>query len=207
VHDVIESKYMAPPYQDQNDQDCAVWMLEPRRLMEMATSNVLPNGCRNIASQEPRIKALRKLYFNDFIEADDDNQIWRIYVDGIPVVLQYNEEIRDYPMPLIPSHISRRLESHLSRFTLHSLRSSDSTVNDDLPEKDTSLIKFAENAFIQDEGYWYLVKLVIPAAKREDIARSLRITGVSDMNFSQDLDGLSKELKFRFQLGADDDSA
>ena len=172
----------------------------------MSTSKVLPNGCRNIASQESRIKALRKLYFNDFMQADEENRIWRIFVDGLTEVIPYDDEIRDYPMPLIPSHISRRLESHLSRFTLHSLRSSDSTVNNDLPEKDTSLLKFAEKAFNQDEGYWYLVKLVIPAAKRAEIARSLRMTGVSDMNFSQDLDGLSKELKFRFHLGGDDDA-
>ena len=172
----------------------------------MATLRVLPNGCRNIPSQDPKIKALRKLYFNDFMVADDDKRVWQINIDGLTEDLPYNDEIRDYPMPLIPSHISRRLESHLSRFTLHSLRSSDVKVNDDLPEKDTSLIKFAENAFIQDKSHWYLVKLVIPTAKHEEIARSLRMTGVRDMNFSQDLDGLSKELKFRFHLGADDDS-
>lgn len=206
VHDVIENKYMIPPYQDQYDHDSAVWMLEPRRLMEMATLRIFPNGCRNIASQDSKVKALRKLYFNDYMDADDENRVWRINIDGHTQDLPYDDEIRDYPMPLIPSHISRRLESHLSRFTLHSLRSSDVKVNDDLPEKDTSLIKFAENAFIQDKSHWYLVKLIIPAAKREEIARSLRMTGVSDMNFSQDLDGLAKELKFRFHLGADDDS-
>jgi hypothetical protein len=207
VHDVIEQKYRQKyrmPNKDLSvqDQDCAVWMLEPRRLMEMATAKVLSPGSRNIASQDPKIKALRKLYFNDYRSELDNG--WLINIDGLEERLEDVVGIRDYPMPLIPSHISRRLESHLSRFTLHSLVSSDSTVNADLPSKDTSLIKFAEDSFNQDD-HWYLIKFIIPASKREEIARSLRMTGVSDMNFSQDLDGLSKELEFRFLLGAKDD--
>ena len=205
VHNVIEQKYRMPVLKSStDDHDCAVWMLEPRRLMEMATAKVLPAGSRNIASQEPKIKALRKLYFNDYRKKTDS--VWEINIDGLVETLEDVAGIRDYPMPLIPSHISRRLESHLSRFTLHSLVSSDSKVNADLQEnKDTSLIKFAEDSFNQDGQHWYLIKLIIPAAKREEIARSLRMTGISDMNFSQDLDGLSKELEFRFLLGAKDD--
>jgi hypothetical protein len=219
VHNLIEEKYRNPTKATANkDQDCAVWMLEPRRLMEMATTPLFSHGhhenhaidsqrsivrpLRNIASQDSKVKALRKLYFNDYREKIDGQ--WIIYVDGIPEMLADLPGLRDYPLPLIPSHISRRLESHLSRFTLHSLVSSDDDVKKELPKKDRSLIKFARDSFKVDD-HWCLVKLIIPADKREEIARNLRMTGVGDMNFSQDLDGLSKELEIRFRLGASDD--
>lgn len=220
VHNLIEEKYRNPNAdQRPKDQDCAVWMLEPRRLMEMTTTKLFSakennknhrvsskgpvnKPRRNIASQDPKVKALRKLYFNDVRDFNDGK--WTIYVDGMPETLVDVGGLRDYPLPLIPSHISRRLESHLSRFTLHSLVSSDGEVTEDLPKTDRSLIKFAQDSFDSDD-HWYLVKLIIPANKREEIARNLRMTGVGDMNFSQDLDGLSKELEIRFRLGANDD--
>jgi hypothetical protein len=37
------------------------------------------------------------------------------------------------------------------------------------------------------------------------MARTLRMTGVGDMNFTQDLDGLARELKMRARLGFQDD--
>ncbi|MEB3335104.1 MAG: FRG domain-containing protein [Cyanobacteriota bacterium] len=224
VHNLIEERYRNPnPDQEKNNQDCAVWMLEPRRLMEMATSKLFSpeaqdregedfqshkgqaaagKPIRNIASQDPRVKALRKLYFNDIRGYRDGR--WRIIVDGIQETLYDVPGLRDYPLPLIPSHISRRLESHLSRFTLHSLVSSDAEIPGALSKSDRSLIKFAQESFVSDTQ-WYLVKLIIPSHKREEIARHLRMTGVGDMNFSQDLDGLSKELEIRFRLGANDD--
>ena len=197
VHNIIESKYRMPTANPSpQERDCAVWMLEPRRLMELATAKTLKAGIRNIASQDPTIKDLRMLYFGGSREK---------FIDGLEEKKENYDGITDYPIPLIPSHISRRLESHLSRFTLHSLDSSNTEVKDALPKKDTSLNMFAKDSFHADNSFWYLIKLIIPASKREEIARNLRMTGIGDMNFSQDLDGLSKELEIRFRLGAKDD--
>ncbi|MFN6338091.1 MAG: FRG domain-containing protein [Cyanobacteriota bacterium] len=223
VHDPAESKeHLKPGASDaaSSERDCAVWMLEPRRLMEMATANLLittnpagQKGTRNITSQDKKVMALRRLYFGGrfcFTRKPhvrgrcSSGEAFIISIDGQEIVIR-EREVSGLPIPLIPSHLSRRLESHLSRFTLHPLGSFQkgrysklSTPDDD------SIINFSTKAFDADK-YWYLVKLVIPASLRNEIARSLRMTGISDMNFTQDLDGLAVELKQRFYLGAGDD--
>ncbi len=123
----------------------------------------------------------------------------------------WSPEYWSYPLPLIPRHISARVESHLSRFTLHSLSSfRQEESNDDsgesfkMPKEDESLIRFAMKAFNED-AHWYLAKIQLPGKHLLSIARVLRMTGVGDMNFTQDLDGLARELQIRAHLGFQDD--
>ncbi len=176
----------------------AVWMLEPRRLMESATACLFQaGGIRNIASRDSKVKAMRHDFFRDpkeeTPEGDLSNQ------------KHWSHEIYwEYPLPLIPSHISARLESHLSRFTLHSLSSYRDPSTNSVPAKDMSLDRFAKDAYGKDK-FWYLIKIEIPASNLGIIARALRMTGVGDMNFTQDLDGLSRELQLRVNLGYQDD--
>jgi hypothetical protein len=212
-------------YPGNSKDDCAVWMLEPRRLMEITTSKIstISDKCswskpalktRDIATQNKKIMALRMRYFKERRE---------IKIRGESFIFENSDELTFLPIPLIPSHISRRLETHLSRFTLHYLKSFEGSVlspeDDSQPAisdmsrnhlHDLSLYDFAQEAFKEDnnithEPLWYLVKFVIPSEKRDEIARGLRMTGVSDMNFSQDLDGLASELQYRLDLGARDD--
>jgi hypothetical protein len=69
------------------------------------------------------------------------------------------------------------------------------------------MLSFSKKAFEEDgDNYWYLIKIEIPAVHLPQIARGLRMTGVGDMNFTQDLDGLSRELRMRADLGLKDDS-
>jgi hypothetical protein len=51
-----------------------------------------------------------------------------------------------------------------------------------------------------------LVKIELPLNSLEAIARVLRMTGVADMNLTQDLDGLARELRLRAALGFRDDN-
>jgi hypothetical protein len=53
----------------------------------------------------------------------------------------------------------------------------------------------------KDQGMCYLVKVEISLKYREEMARMLRMTGIADINFSQDLDDLADELKLRVKLG------
>ena len=53
----------------------------------------------------------------------------------------------------------------------------------------------------KDDGMCYLVKVVITKEQREEMVRMLRMTGIADINFSQDLDDLANELKLRVSLG------
>jgi hypothetical protein len=193
-------------------KDAVVWMLEPRRLMEMTTQSLLDvtsKGIRNIASRENQVRGMRRDFFKDPSKypgkkKPDDKYHNRRLWDTMP-------EYWDFPLPLIPSHISARVESHLSRFTLHSLSSfrqpegQDNTKEKaDIPSEDGSLIQFATKARGSDT-IWYLAKIELPGTILRSIARVLRMTGVGDMNFTQDLDGLSRELQIRAHLGFQDD--
>jgi hypothetical protein len=194
----------SPPLEEEEEDDAdtesaAVWMLEPRRLMEEATQH-LPNSqaIRNIASREREVWSMRRDFFKDPDQCNQTDEelsnrsLWNI------------SEYWDYPIPLIPSHISARVESHLSRFTLHSLNSFRNKEKQKIPDQDEGLDKFARKAYSQDT-FWYLIKIVLPGKQLKNIARVLRMTGVGDMNFTQDLDGLSRELQMRAHLGFQDD--
>jgi hypothetical protein len=198
-----KTKLKLPP------EDAVVWMLEPRRLMEM-TTQVLSNskGIRNIASREDEVRGMRRDFFKDPSKYDEINKpddklnnfgLWR------------NPNYWSYPLPLIPSHISARVESHLSRFTLHSLDSFRAKSTKKLSKKqlgipceDESLYQFAVKAFDADTC-WYLARIDLSGSDLLPIARVLRMTGVGDMNFTQDLDGLARELQIRAHLGFQDD--
>ncbi|MFZ4569324.1 MAG: FRG domain-containing protein [Bacteroidota bacterium] len=194
----------------------AVWMLEPRRLMEVAT-RCLPtivSGTRNIPTRADEIRAMRRDFFlvdplNQPLKQNPLQQKARIYeeLSNLTWIKNNSRESKDYweyPLPLIPSHISARVGSHLSRFTLHSLSASWSK---EPPKHDQGMISFSKKAFEEDgDNYWYLIKIEIPAVHLPQIARGLRMTGVGDMNFTQDLDGLSRELRMRADIGLKDDS-
>jgi hypothetical protein len=193
-------------------EDAVVWMLEPRRLMEMTTQfldDVNSTGIRNIASREKQVRGMRRDFFKDPSkfpgDAKPDDQYHNRHLWDSPLGYW------DYPLPLIPSHISARVESHLSRFTLHSLSSfrqpaGQNTTKDsvDIPSPDDSLIQFAKKARVSD-NIWYLAKIELSGTVLRSIARVLRMTGVGDMNFTQDLDGLARELQIRAHLGFQDD--
>jgi hypothetical protein len=69
------------------------------------------------------------------------------------------------------------------------------------------LVNFSTKAFEDTKDkYWYLIKIELPGVHLPEIARGLRMTGVGDMNFTQDLDGLSRELRMRADLGLKDDT-
>lgn len=97
-------------------------------------------------------------------------------------------------------------KSHLSRFPLHSLSSFRGKKNGSIPTKADALDTFASKACHLD-GFWYLVRIERPGDRLNAIARVPRMTGVGDMNFTQDLDGLSRELQMRAHLGFQDDQA
>jgi hypothetical protein len=193
--------------------DAAVWMLEPRRLMELTTQTLdnKSRGTRNIASRENQIRAMRRDFFEDpLLEIPSDEWSKDKLTNRLKAPWD-RPGYWDYPLPLIPSHISARVESHLSRFTLHSLYSFRVNSHIDMPNEDDSLFKFARHAFddesqkMDNHGFWYLVKVILPGSCLRSMARTLRMTGVGDMNFTQDLDGLARELKMRARLGFQDD--
>ncbi|NET61481.1 MAG: FRG domain-containing protein [Symploca sp. SIO2E6] len=102
-----------------------------------------------------------------------------------------------YPLPIIPDLIAPRIQAHIGRFTLHVRQDADRDFNSG------GLMKFARDTHVED-GLSYLVKIVIPHKCHFSISRSLRSTGITDMNFTQDLDGLSGELSLRMHLGRTD---
>jgi hypothetical protein len=183
-------------------RDAVVWMMEPRRLMEIATECLYLQPIRNIASRRKRVQAMRRDFFKDRLQTDGRLSD----IDLSNPDLWGRDEYWRYPLPLIPSHISARVGSHLSRFTLHSLSSFVEKPSSIPPRSDDSLELFAQNAFDEKgDGFWYLAKIELPADRLHKIARVLRMTGVADMNLTQDLDGLSRELKLRAALGFLDD--
>jgi hypothetical protein len=200
-----------------NQIDAVVWMLEPRRLMETATKCLYAQPIRNIASRRKRVQGMRRDLFKDITQSEASmmtpsmERLLRRRRKDRPSMIELSnpdlwnrKEYWKYPLPLIPSHISARVGSHLSRFTLHSLNSYSGKSASHPPEKDNGLDCFAAKAF-DDDTFWYLVKIVLPCERLDTIARVLRMTGVADMNLTQDLDGLSRELKLRAALGFLDD--
>jgi len=201
------------------DKDAVVWMLEPRRLMETTTQCLYPSPIRNIASRRRKVQGMRRDFFKDIrLSEYRSSKQFKSHIlrrnrktvaDGRELSnpdLWFRKEYWIYPLPLIPSHISARVGSHLSRFTLHSLRAYDGNASTP-PKEDNGLGAFAMNAYLyNNDRFWYLVKIELPFSSLEAIARVLRMTGVADMNLTQDLDGLSRELRLRAALGFHDDN-
>ncbi|MEM9215280.1 MAG: FRG domain-containing protein [Cyanobacteria bacterium P01_F01_bin.150] len=159
--------------------DSAVWMLEPRRLTEFCHYN------RNIyKANRQRYEEAYKNYF--LLDQEIDNEQGK--KEALDKKMTAMKE--RYPLPIIPDLISPRITAHIGRFTLHTF-------------EEGGMQRFAKDAYRMD-GISYLVKINIPSDKHFPICRNLRTTGVSDMNFSQDLDGLTKELALRITLGQRD---
>jgi hypothetical protein len=202
------------------DTNAVVWMLEPRRLMETATECLYPSPIRNIASRRRKVQGMRRDFFKD-IKLNEDRASKKLQSHSLRrnrkafaherelsnPDLWFRKEYWMYPLPLIPSHISARVGSHLSRFTLHSLRAYEAKSPSPPPKEDNGLGAFAMNAYLKEnDRFWYLVKIELPFNSLEAIARVLRMTGVADMNLTQDLDGLARELRLRAALGFRDDN-
>ena len=95
-----------------------------------------------------------------------------------------------FPLPLIPDLVSPRITAQFGRFTLHT------------HERD-GLVNFARRLYAHEKR-WYLIKIVIPHIHHKSILRSLRTTGISYIEITQDLDGIAEELLWRMRLGVDD---
>jgi hypothetical protein len=183
LHFAIGKKYN----RTSDDKDAAVWILEPRRLAELTTKtrrilgvnkesdkahiSMFHGGRSNVPPIEP------KTYIN---EAGEEETI-------IKHMNNY------YPLPIIPNLFSPRIATHIGRFTLHTIEQA--------KKPDGGFEEFAMTAAKEDEGMCYLVKVIITRELREEMVRMLRMTGIADINFSQDLDDLANELKLRVKLG------
>ena len=175
------------------NQNAAVWMLEPRRLMELATECLYPHPIRNIASRRRRVQGMRRDYFKDIKLIEErlnrrsrSRSLERRRQGIVPEKELSNPDLWAkkaywmYPLPLIPSHISARVGSHLSRFTLHSLHSyvdTSSPPSSPPPDHDNGLENFARKAYNKPgDNFWYLVKIELPYDHLGAIARVLRMT-------------------------------
>lgn len=168
-----------------DDKEAAVWILEPRRLAELTTKTRRILGVNKDSDKEhismfhggPKEKDLPKTYIN---EAGEE----------VPMTKHMNNY---YPLPIIPNLFSPRIATHIGRFTLHTIEQA--------KQPDGGFEDFAMTAAKKDDGMCYLVKVVITKEQREEMVRMLRMTGIADINFSQDLDDLANELKLRVSLG------
>lgn len=95
-----------------------------------------------------------------------------------------------YPIPVIPPILTDRLAAQQSRFTYHT-------------DKPGGLENFATDIARQDRC-WYLVKLIIPRDRQENILRSLRLVGVTLPDIIPGLDSLASEILERMALGISD---
>ncbi len=113
----------------------------------------------------------------------------RTYINKYLDFEELKDEV-DFPLPLIPDLVSPRITAQFGRFTLHT-------------HKRDGLVNFARGLYAQEKR-WYLIKIVIPHKHHKSILRSLRTTGISYIEITQDLDGIAEELLWRMRLGVDD---
>jgi len=164
------------PQKPEEEEGAVVWMLEPRRLSEMF------EGRRSIyGSNDEKTKEYFCPQNNKEECPDRDSSKW-------------------YPLPIIPDIISPRIQAHIGRFTFHPY---EDCGKDCCDFESGGLMRFAKKA-LKDDGLSYLVKIVIPRKYHIPIIRSLRSTGITDMNFTQDLDGISEDISLRIHLGRRD---
>jgi hypothetical protein len=183
LHFAIGKKYN----RTSDNKDAAVWILEPRRLAELTTKTRRILGVNKDSDKahismfhggrgdKPPIRP--KTYINEAGEGETIPKHMNNY----------------YPLPIIPNLFSPRIATHIGRFTLHTIEQA--------KRPDGGFEEFAITAAEQDEGMCYLVKVIITGELREEMVRMLRMTGIADINFSQDLDDLANELKLRVKLG------
>jgi hypothetical protein len=168
-----------------DESKAAVWILEPRRLAELTTKTRRILGVNKESDQK---------HISMFHGGPDEITTWKTYkdADGNPVdIKKYMNNF--YPLPIIPNLFSPRIATHIGRFTLHTIEQA--------KKPDGGFKEFAMTAAQQDQGMCYLIKVEISLKQREEMARMLRMTGIADINFSQDLDDLANELRLRVKLG------
>jgi hypothetical protein len=112
------------------------------------------------------------------------------FIDKYLAIGEATEDKIDFPLPLIPDLVSPRITAQLGRFTFHT-------------HEREGLINFAKKLY-KDEKRWYLIKIIIPHRNHRSMLRSLRTSGISYIDITQDLDGIAEELLWRMRLGVDD---
>jgi hypothetical protein len=168
-----------------DESKAAVWILEPRRLAELTTKTRRILGVNKDSDQE------HISMFHGYRNSKDPEKSYRNDAgEDVTIIKHMNNH---YPLPIIPNLFSPRIATHIGRFTLHTIEQA--------KKPDGGFEEFAMTAAEQDEGMCYLVKVDIPLEQREEMGRMLRMTGIADINFSQDLDDLANELRLRVKLG------
>jgi len=166
-------------------QNAAVWILEPRRLAELTTKSRRILGVNKDSDQK---------HISMFHGGPNSQDPEKIYIDETGKRVLITKHMNNsYPLPIIPNLFSPRIATHIGRFTLHTIEQA--------KQDDGGFKEFAMEAAKHDDGMCYLVKVVIHWNEREKMARMLRMTGIADINFSQDLDDLADELRLRVKLG------
>jgi hypothetical protein len=168
-----------------DESKAAVWILEPRRLAELTTKTRRILGVNKDSDQE---------HISMFHGGPDEKEPSKPYKDPDGNWVRIKKHMNNsYPLPIIPNLFSPRIATHIGRFTLHTIEQA--------KKQDGGFKEFAMTAADQDQGMSYLVKVEISLKQREEMARMLRMTGIADINFSQDLDDLANELRLRVKLG------
>lgn len=168
-----------------NESKAAVWILEPRRLAELTTKTRRILGVNKDSDQQ---------HIDMFHGGPDEQKPSKTYKDAEGNQVEVRKYMNNfYPLPIIPNLFSPRIATHIGRFTLHTIEQA--------KKPDGGFKEFAVTAAELDQGMCYLIKVEISLKQRDEMVRMLRMTGIADINFSQDLDDLANELRMRVKLG------
>lgn len=168
-----------------DESNAAVWILEPRRLAELTTKTRRILGVNKDSDQQ---------HISMFHGGRDEQEPEKPYKDADGKKIYIKKYMNNhYPLPIIPNLFSPRIATHIGRFTLHTIEQA--------KKPDGGFKEFALTAAEQDQGMCYLIKVEISLKQSEEMSRMLRMTGIADINFSQDLDDLANELRLRVKLG------
>lgn len=181
LHFAIGKKH----HRTSDESKAAVWILEPRRLAELTTKTRRILGVNKESDQ---------VHISMFHGGRNEKDTVKSYTNEAGEEVNITKHMNNhYPLPIIPNLFSPRIATHIGRFTLHSIEQA--------KKPDGGFEEFAMTAAKQDQGMCYLVKVEIPLKQSDEMARMLRMTGIADINFSQDLDDLANELRLRVKLG------
>jgi hypothetical protein len=168
-----------------NESKAAVWILEPRRLAELTTKTRRILGVNKDSDQQ---------HIDMFHGGPDEQTPSKTYKDAEGNQVEVRKYMNNfYPLPIIPNLFSPRIATHIGRFTLHTIEQA--------KKPDGGFKEFAVTAAGLDQGMCYLIKVEISLKQSDEMVRMLRMTGIADINFSQDLDDLANELRMRVKLG------
>ena len=141
--------------------DAAVWVLDPYQLNAKATrkEEIIPPSANGVALAD------RKL-----VDPWLPSRFTRMR--GLP----------ELPVCIDPTHVTRRITSQHSCFTIHGTDE-----------------KSLEKRKVPHPKYGFLVKIVIPRSEVQSIERELRLCGVNEATIFPDLDGLGRSICARWK--------